>query len=45
VVWRTPDRIATQTQTTSQHYRPICFHECLDRKAKQLLLKLFLCLK
>uniref|UniRef100_A0A8C0W0P2 Uncharacterized protein n=1 Tax=Castor canadensis TaxID=51338 RepID=A0A8C0W0P2_CASCN len=27
------------------HCHPICSHECLERKAKQLLLKLFLCLK
>ena len=32
VVWRTLSSIATQTQTTSQHYRPIRSHECLNRK-------------
>ena len=32
VVWRTLNSIATQTQTTSQHYRPIRSHECLNRK-------------
>lgn len=33
--------MAPQTQTTSQHYRPTRFHECLDRETKTTTLKLF----
>ena len=41
VVWRTLSSIATQTQTASQHHRPIRSHECLNRKSNTTTLKLF----